>query len=190
MAEPRLIRAYRATLARRLPAAIVDELADGLEQTYRRHLDSGLAPDAAARAAVDEFGDPDTLAGLFAADAPARRAARLLLVTGPLVGTCWATLLISARAWDWPVPAAGLLAAGLWLAAVIALLAVAARTGNYRRAQHAMTLACLGLIVLDTTVGTAVLLPTAAHGWMMALAAAGCARVIFAARTLRHVRAR
>ena len=189
MAEPRLIRAYRATLARRLPAAILDELADGLEQTYHRYLDGGLDPDAAARAAVEEFGDPDALADLFAADAPARRTARLLLGTGPLVGGCWAALLIAVRAWDWPVPAIGDAGAALVLATVIALLAIAASTGSYRRAQHTATLACLGLIALDSTLGTALILPAVAHGWLMVLAAAGCVRISFATRALRRIHA-
>jgi len=187
VAEPRLIHDYRATLARRLPQAIVDELIDGLEQTYQHHLDTGLAPDAAAQAAVDEFGDPDSLIGLFAADAPARRAARLLLCTGPLVGGCWITLLITVRAWDWTVPTAGRAGAAALLATVIALLVVAASTGSYRRAQQAATIACLGLITLDATLTAAMLLPTAAHGWLMALVTAGCMRITFAARTLRRV---
>ena len=33
--EPRLIRDYLQVLAARLPASIVDELADGLAQTHR-----------------------------------------------------------------------------------------------------------------------------------------------------------
>jgi hypothetical protein len=53
VAEPRLIRDYRAALARRLPEAIVDELTDGLEQTYQHHLEAGLARSVAARAAAD-----------------------------------------------------------------------------------------------------------------------------------------
>jgi len=35
----------------------VEELVGGLEDTYRRHLGLGLAPEAAAQAAVAEFGD-------------------------------------------------------------------------------------------------------------------------------------
>jgi hypothetical protein len=72
---------------------------------------------------------------------------------------------------------------------VIALLVVAAFTGSYRRAEQAATLACLGLISLDASLAAAMLLPTAAHGWLMALVAAGCARIAFAARTLRRVHA-
>src|SRR5207302_8282105 len=120
--------------------------------------------EAAARAAVDEFGDPDALADLFATGAPARRAARLLIITGPLVGGCWATLLITRRAWDWPVPAVGRAGAALVLAAVISMLVVAACTGSYRRARRAAMLACLGLIALDTSLATAMLLPATAHG--------------------------
>ncbi len=189
MAEPRLIRDYRAALARRLPEAIVDELADGLEQTYQHHLEAGLARSVAARAAADEFGDPDTIADQFAAGAPARRAARLLLGTGPLVGGCWATLLITLRAWDWPVPAVGRAGAALVLATVIALLVLAASTGSYRRARRAATLACLVLITLDASLGAAILLPAATHGWLLTLAVAGCLRITFTARALRRIHA-
>lgn len=187
MAEPRLIRDYRATLAARLPDAIVEELADGLEQTYRKHLSTRLAPDEAARAAVDEFGDPNTLADLFAADAPARHAARLLLYTGPLVGSCWATLLITVRAWDWPIPTTARAAFALLLATVIFLLAAAIRTGNYRLGRRTTALACIGLIALDATLATALLPPSAAHGWTALLTSAGVARATYAARTLRHI---
>lgn len=189
MAEPRLIRDYRAGLARRLPDSIVDELIDGLEQTYLHHLGAGLIPDAAAREALAEFGDLHTLTDLFAAEATARRAARWLLATGPLVGGCWATLLITARAWDWPVPALARAGFGLLLCAVIALLVIAARTGNYRRGQHAATLACLGLVALDAVLG-ALLLSSAMHGWLMVLAVVGCIRITFTVRAVRRIRAR
>lgn len=188
MAEPRLIRDYRASLARRLPDSVVEELSDGLEQTYRRHLDAGFSPDAAAREAVAEFGDPHTLADLFASASPARQAARLLLATGPLVGGCWATLLVFGRAWEWPVPTIGRAGFGLLLCSVIALLAIAARTGDYRRGRHAATIACLGLIALDATLG-ALLVPTAARGWPLVLTAAGCTRITFSARAVRRIRA-
>jgi len=46
----------------------------------------GLAPDAAARAAVAEVGEPALVAGAFTRASPARRTARLLLMTGPMVG--------------------------------------------------------------------------------------------------------
>ena len=57
MSEPRLITDYLAVLSAQLPAPIVEELADGLGQTHQRYLGQGLAPDAAAKAAVAEFGN-------------------------------------------------------------------------------------------------------------------------------------
>ena len=189
MAEPRLIRDYRAALAKRLPDEIVEELTDGLEQTYQRHLSTGLAPHDAAHAAISEFGDADTLTALFAAGSPARRAALALLYTGPLVGGCWATLLITTRAWDWPVPVPVRSGLALLLGTVILLLAFTACTASYRRARHTATAACAGLIALDATLGTALLVPSAAHGWLLMLAAAGAARITFSARALRRIHA-
>ena len=46
--EPSVIRGYLAGLAARLPASVVEELADGLTETYRFHLSRGLASEAAA----------------------------------------------------------------------------------------------------------------------------------------------
>jgi len=189
VAEPRLIRDYRAALAKRLPGEIVEELADGLERTYLRLLSTGLAPHDAAHAAVSEFGDADTLTALFAAGSPARRAARALLCTGPLVGGCWATLLITARAWDWPVPVPVRGGMALLLGTVILLLVFTACTASYGRARQAATVACAGLIALDAALGGALLLPSAAHGWLLMLAAAGFARIAFAAGALRRIHA-
>ena len=52
MPEPSLITEYLGVLARQLPGPVIEELADGLDETYRRHLVLGLAPDAAAAAAA------------------------------------------------------------------------------------------------------------------------------------------
>ena len=106
MPRPGLIVRYLDALAGQLPGPVVEELADGLEETYRRYLDLGLTPEAAAEATVTEFGDPDLIAAEFARAHPARRAARRLLAAGPAVGLCWAVALITSRAWTWPVPAA------------------------------------------------------------------------------------
>ena len=101
MRGPSLISGYLDALASQLPGPVVEELAGGLEDTYRRHL--GLASEA-ARAAVAEFGDPGLIAAEFARAHPARRAARRLLAAGPVVGACWAVALVTGRAWTWPVP--------------------------------------------------------------------------------------
>lgn len=78
MAEPRLIADYRSALSRRLPRPLVDEIADGLADTYQYYVAAGVPPDQAARTALAEFGDADTIAAAFAVDAPARHAARAL----------------------------------------------------------------------------------------------------------------
>ena len=82
MASHQLIDASLTALARRLPADAVDELADGLTETYQRHLSTGLDADAAAGAAITEFGDPDVVIAAFVRQAPGRRAARALLGWG------------------------------------------------------------------------------------------------------------
>ena len=63
MPGSRLIGGYLAALAVNLPGRIVEELADGLDETYRGYLGRGLAPDVAARAAVAEFGEPRIIVG-------------------------------------------------------------------------------------------------------------------------------
>ena len=83
MAEPGLISDYLATLSAHLPPQLVEELADGLDQTYRHYVQQGLADDAAAEAAIAEFGEPQMIVAAFARTSPARHAARRLLATGP-----------------------------------------------------------------------------------------------------------
>jgi hypothetical protein len=83
-----LIDDYLAGLRRRLPAPIAEEAAAGLLETYEHHLASDAGDQEAARAALAEFGDLTTVAGEFTRQAPGRRAARLLLATGPVAGAC------------------------------------------------------------------------------------------------------
>jgi hypothetical protein len=52
MPGPGLIARYLDALARQLPGPVVEELADGLEETYRRHLSLGLTPAAEAASAA------------------------------------------------------------------------------------------------------------------------------------------
>ena len=42
MAEPSLINGYLTELSAQLPAPVVEELADGLDQTLRHYLGQGL----------------------------------------------------------------------------------------------------------------------------------------------------
>ena len=79
-----LIAGYVAGLHRKLPPGIADEAADGLAETYQHHLADGAGEQEAALAALAEFGDLATVAGKYTRQAPGRRAARLLLATGPV----------------------------------------------------------------------------------------------------------
>jgi hypothetical protein len=170
MAGYPLIDAYLGELAGRLPSDAVDELADGLHETWCHHLDQGLTPSAAARAAIAEFGTPHQITGAFVAHATGRRTARTLLVTGPLFGVCWGTSLIAAKAWAWPIPAiAGAAFAVSLLAVVGCLVAAATSQHNYRRTRLG-NLGAAGLIALDAAMITAVTFAAPTLVWPMAIA--------------------
>jgi hypothetical protein len=186
MPGPGLIAAYLDALAGQLPGPVVEELADGLEETYRRHLGLGLPADAAAQAAVAEFGAPELIAAEFARVHPARRAARRLLAAGPVVGLCWTVALIASRAWTWPVPAAAGILPGLALVAVVALLAFAARSTRYRPIGRAGAAGCIGTAALDAFMIIGVLASDPAARWAVALAiTASAARLALNARVVQ-----
>ena len=188
MPGPGLIAGYLDTLSRQLPGQVVEELADGLEETYRRHLGLGLAPDAAAQSAVAEFGDPELIAAEFTRAHPARRAARRLLAAGPVVGSCWAVALVTGRAWTWPVPAEAGILPGLALVAVVALLAFAARSTRYRPIGRAGAAGCIGTAALDAFMIIGVLAADPAARWAVAVAVtASVGRLGLSARLLRPV---
>lgn len=188
MAEPGLIRDYLAALSAELPAPVVAELADGLEQTHRHYLGQGLDPGAAAGAAVAEFGEVQVIVAAFTGASPARRAARELLAIGPVAGACWGTALALNRAWAWPVPAGARVLLGAALITVIGLLAAAAFGRHYRSAVRAAAAGCAGVIVLDATLAVAVTLAVPAVIWPVIVAAAASAvRISFATRSLRSV---
>ncbi len=180
-----LITGYVAGLRRGLPAGLADEAADGLTETYQYHLASGAAEEEAARAALAEFGDLTAVLGEFTRQATGRRAARLLLATGPVAGTCWATALILGRAWTWPVPATARLTFGaVLLLTVLALLAAATSGHSYKRTR----LTAAGgpvILALDATAIAAIAL--AAPSLTLPLSAAiavSLGRIAFTAWTL------
>lgn len=188
MAEPGLIGDYLAALSTELPPPVVTELADGLEQTHRHYLGQGLDPEAAARAAVAEFGEPQVVAAAFTGASPARRAARRLLVIGPVVGACWGVALVINRAWAWPVPAGVRVLFGAALITVIGLLAAAAFGRHYRSATRAAAAGCAGIAMLDAAVAIAVIFTAPPVIWPVLVAAtASAARITFATRSLRSV---
>jgi hypothetical protein len=198
--EPRLIRGYLDTLAARLPPSVTDELADGLTETYRFHRSRGLAPSAAAEAAVAEFGPAEEIAAGFTPVNPARRAARRLLGIGPAVGACWVAALLTSRAarsstarslTAWTAPGPAWVVAGLALAGLIGLLAVAALGRRYRLAAATGVAGCFGYAALDLALIVGAVFLLAPVGWVTAAAmAASSARIAVTARLLRPALAR
>ena len=179
--EPGLIRGYLEVLAARLPGPIVEELADGLTETHRSYLARGLSPDAAAEAAVAEFGSAEEILAAFARANPARRAARRLLGLGPVVGGCGVAALVTSRAWPGPAPARVVL--GLVLVSCIGLLATAALGRRYRVAFYSGVAGCVGFAALDASVIVGVLVVAGVTSWVTAVAVAvSSARIAFCAR--------
>ena len=188
MPQASLITDYLTVLSAQLPAPVVEELADGLDQAQQHYVKQGLNPDAAAGAALAEFGEPQVVIAAFTRLSPARHAARRLLAAGPVVGGCWAAALITSRAWTWPVPAAGRLLFGVALITVIGLLAAAAFGRRYLPARRAGAVACVGITVLDGVMLIAAVLAIPVLIWPVILAsAASAARLTFTARALRAV---
>jgi hypothetical protein len=182
--EPRLIHGYLEALAAQLPASIVDELADGLAETHRSYLGRGLSCDAAAEAAVEEFGSAEEILAGFARVNPARRAARRLLGLGPVVGLCWVAALMTSRVWPGPLPAR--VGVGLALLASIGLLAVAALGRRYRVSVLSGMAGFAGFAALDTALIVGVVVLVGSLTWVTALAMAGSLlRVALCARALR-----
>lgn len=141
-AAERVLDDYLEVLAERLPGpararrAILAELGDGLVDATLARLADGLSPAQAAIAAVNEFGDPATVARAFAPELAATRARRIalaLIATGPLVGSLWLGLLAAsgpavialAPPWRWPITQAGGWPARLLLAVTVASVVTA-----------------------------------------------------------------
>ncbi len=185
MAGHPLIEAYRAGLTHRLPADVVDELADGLTETWQHHLTAGSPPESAARAAIAEFGALDQVVDAFVTQSFGRRIARLLLSTGPVVGACWGAGLVSARPSGWPLPALAAIPLGVALLVVVGTLMVAATSRhNYYRARLGIV-GGLGLIVLDLVLLTVIVVATPTPAWpLLAGTAASLARIGLVLRSL------
>ncbi|HEX9520148.1 MAG TPA: permease prefix domain 1-containing protein [Streptosporangiaceae bacterium] len=183
-----LIAGHLDALAARLPTRIVEELADGLDETYRRYLDQGLDEQTAAGAAVAEFGDPHLIAASFTEAGPARRAARRLLLSGPGAGLCWGTVLITTRAWTWPVPDAARDAFATVLLLAVALLACAAFGQSYRAVRRTAMAGCVCIAVLDSVIiGLSISLALTPR-WPVALAVvASMLRIIYGIRSVARV---
>jgi len=186
VAEPGLIDEYCAVLRGALPAALAEEVGDGLVEAYEACLRRGMAQPEAAQAAVAEFGAPEAVVAEFRRISPARRAAATFLGTGPMVAACWAALLISGKAWDWPVPfIARVLVGGLLLASIAGLI-TATRTKCYRTIRRSGVSSCLGLATVDTSMIMAAILVSPGPAWLaVAAIAVSAARITGVARSLR-----
>lgn len=186
-----LIDDYVAGLRSRLPAGIAEEAAAGLIETYEHHLDTAATDQEAARAALADFGDLAMVVSEFTRQAPGRRAARVLLATGPVVGACWAAALILSRAWAWPVPDAARLGFGaVLLLAVLALLAAATSRLSYQRTRLAIAASPV-ILALDATAVSAVLLVAPAPTWALhAAVAVSLGRITLTAWALPRLAAR
>jgi hypothetical protein len=186
-----LITGYLTGLRRSLPASVADEAADGLIETYEQHLAAGAGDQQAASAALADFGDLPTVVGEFTRQAPGRRAAWLLLATGPAAAACWAAALVTGRAWTWPVPPAARLAFGaVLLLIVLVLLAAATSRRSYRRTRLALA-AGPAIIALDAAaVAVAITAAPALTPLLLAAVAVSLGRIAVTARALRRITAR
>lgn len=111
---------------RKVRARVLAEVGDGMTDAIHAHLARGMPPDAAATAAIGEFGDPAAIASSFAgelATASARRTIAAFVATGPLVGIWWLLLLHPA---PWRAGPAALLIAIPALPVVALAIATAA----------------------------------------------------------------
>lgn len=171
MADRDLIDGYLDDLAQRLPPEVVEELADGLEQTVRHHVTRGLSLEAAVAAAIADFGRPTQVVAEFARHSAGRRTAVALLATSPVFAGLWGASLVGARAWTWPFPLGVAILCGITLVLVAAAFLVVARSNDL----STMRLACPAsavLILLDLGVLAAVLTVAPIRTPVMVLAAA------------------
>ncbi|GAA1570974.1 hypothetical protein GCM10009789_25640 [Kribbella sancticallisti] len=190
MADHDLIDGYLAEIAGRLPSEAVEELADGLDETFQHQLLRGLSPTEAAHAAIAEFGRPAQVTAAFARQSAGRHTAVALLVTAPVYAGLWGTTLITAQAWNWQIPPAAALAFGVTLLAVATTLGIVAKSNNPATARLVGP-ATVALILLDLGMLAAVATAAPALTWAAALAVpASLIRVAVAGRNLPRVCAR
>lgn len=186
-----LIDDYVAGLHRKLPAPIAGEAAGGLIETYEHQLARGVGDDEAARAAVAEFGEMSLVVREFVRQAPGRRAARLLLASGPVVGACWAVALVIGRAWTWSEPEATRLSLGAVLLLAVMALAVAATSRRSYQRTRLTAAAGLVILILDATAVAAVLLAAPALTWALGIAVTvSLTRIALTAWTLPRIASR
>jgi hypothetical protein len=174
-----MIGGYLAELASQLPVGrrarqeILLEIADGLACVVDERMQRGQSAEAAARAAVAEFGDPRTVAAAFTRQlgpAAAHRLGAGLVLTGPLVGLTWVAAYATAGQ-DWPSQMVNVLSAMPQYPLILAVTvpaAMLALTGSGRAARHlvvpprvvtgAAIVAVIGCVAGDVSLLSAVVL--------------------------------
>ena len=116
----------------------------------------------------------------FARVNPARRTARKLIVTGPMVGGVLGGGTERQPSLDLADPAAGTHHAWPDPAAAITMILVAALGSRYQRALRAGLAGCIGITTLDITMITGVLLAAPVMTWAtIGATAASAARIAF-----------
>jgi len=184
MAHHDLIRSYLNELAQRLPADTIEELADGLEESYQCHRRRGLSATDAARSAIAEFGLPRQVVSAFAHQSAGHRTAFALLASAPLFALLWGATLITTRAWTWHLPPAAAVSYGATLVTVAAVLLTVATSETPTTTRLAGP-ASLVLIMLDLGMLAAIATVTPALTWLMALAVlASLTRIALTGRNL------
>ena len=189
MPQASLTTDYLTALSAQLPPTVVEELADGLGQTQQRYLSEGLTPDAAAGAAMAEFGERGHRGRLYPAEpgparcaqAAGRRAAGRRVLGGSAYHRPGLDLASARRRPD-PVWCSAHRRDRLGLAA-------AAFGRRYRSARRCAGAAgCAGITALDSIMLITVMVAIPVLIWPVILAAAAsAARLTFSARALRAV---
>ena len=186
MRGPSLIAGYLDALAGQLPGAVVEELAGGLEETYRRYLGLGLPRGGGAAPGRVRRPGPDRGGVRPRAPGPPRRspgAGGRAGDGGVLGGGAGHRPRV-----DLAGPVAARIVPGVILVAVVALLAVAARGIRYRPVGRAGTAGCVGIAALDGFMIIGVLAADPAARWAVAVAmAASAVRLGLSVRLLRPV---
>lgn len=171
MAEPQLITTQLHALRSRLPEHLYEEVADGLLETYQAQLKRHPQPADAARAAVTEFGDADTITRATCLNSSWHHLSTVLLTTGPALGGIWAVTLLSQQTWVTSLPDEIRICYGAALLTAIALLLSGRlETHAYQKGHRQVLAASIVLIVLDLTMCAVVLHSTATIGGAAAIA--------------------
>jgi hypothetical protein len=162
--------------------------AEGYAETYAAHR-RALEPDQAATAAIAEFGDAATISAAFVANAPGRRFARALLVTGPLFAASWAAAFLTQptlqAALGVPVRVVG---ASVLLSVVVILLATSTGRLRYRATRKASVSAAYALLPFDAAaVATVIALRAPAPATLVAVALS-LSRITYTLMALRAVK--